>query len=428
MRKDIMDGHTDDSLKIRIRKARAKFLAMAATYCAGVLNDNFFRQTVLMLTVLASKTNLQAVATVLFNLPFILFAAPAGYCADRFSKRSVVIASKVLELIAMLIAAVGIYSLNWVLMMVTLFIMALQSTIFGPSLNGTIPELYPAEYVLTANGIIRMGTTGAMLAGTAMAGVVLGIPGEFRSAPLGRAAASAVVVVIAAVGLIVSFGIPRFPAASTDARFPRSGPLASIETLWNIRKDRLLLTAIAAEAYFWFAASLQILVINSLGLGQFRLSTSKTGAMSAVELIGVVIGSLLVVRIAKGVRWYRVLAPAAMLMAVCMLSVMLVPHLPGPTRSWVMILALGLAGVGGGMFLVPLSSFIQLRPSPDVKGRIIAVSYFAVFSSMLISGGVYYLFAVVRIKPTNCFGIEAVLTAIVAGWLFFTLPKGNSDA
>ena len=78
LRQDIMDGHSDDSLKIRIRKARAKFLAMAATYSAGVLNDNFFRQTVLMLAVLASKTNLQAVATVLFNLPFTKFVMAKG--------------------------------------------------------------------------------------------------------------------------------------------------------------------------------------------------------------------------------------------------------------------------------------------------------------------------------------------------------------
>jgi MFS family permease len=365
---------------------------------------------------------------VMFNLPFILFAAPAGYCADRFSKRSVVVASKLLELIAMLIAAVGIYSLNWVLIMVTLFIMALQSTIFGPALNGTIPELYPAEYVVTANGIIRMFTTGAMLAGTALAGVVLDIPGGFGDVPLGRVAASAVVIIIAAVGLIVSLGVPKFPAASSDARFPHSGPLASIETLWNIRGDKLLITAIAAESYFWFAASLQILVINTLGLGQFRLSTSKTGGMAAIELIGVAVGSLLVTRITKRVRWYRVLVPAGTLMAVCMLLVMFVPHLPGPMRKWVMIIALGIAGVGGGIFLVPLSSFIQIRPSPDNKGRIIATSYFTVFSSMLISGGVYYMFSITGIKPTDCFGIEALLTAIVVIWLFFTLPKGDSDA
>jgi predicted MFS family arabinose efflux permease len=150
--------------------------------------------------------------------------------------------------------------------------------------------------------------------------------------------------------------------------------------------------------------------------------------MAAIELIGVAVGSLIVTRITKKVRWYHVLVPAGILMTVCMLSVMFVPHLPAPVRKWVMIGALGLAGVGGGMFLVPLSSFIQIRPSPDIKGRIIAASYFADFSSMLISGGVYYLFARVGIKPSNCFGIEAVLTAIVVIWLFFTLPKGDNDA
>jgi acyl-[acyl-carrier-protein]-phospholipid O-acyltransferase/long-chain-fatty-acid--[acyl-carrier-protein] ligase len=108
--------------------------------------------------------------------------------------------------------------------------------------------------------------------------------------------------------------------------------------------------------------------------------------------------------------------------------VMLVPHLPGPARRLVMIGALGLTGVGGGMFLVPLSSFIQIRPSPDTKGRIIAVAYFVDFTTMLISGGIYYLFVRAGIKPTNCFGIEAALTAIVVIWLFFTLPKGDSDA
>jgi hypothetical protein len=43
-----MDGLSDDSLKTRIRKARAKFIAMAATYTAGVFNDHFFKNTILM--------------------------------------------------------------------------------------------------------------------------------------------------------------------------------------------------------------------------------------------------------------------------------------------------------------------------------------------------------------------------------------------
>ncbi len=423
-----MSQATNDQLKQAIRKARAKFAAMAATYFAGVLNDNFFRQTALMLAVLASKTNLQAMATVLFNLPFILFAAPAGYCADRFSKRTIVIASKLLELTAMLIAAVGIFTLNWYLIMTTLFIMALQSTLFGPSLNGTIPELYPAEYVVTANGIIRTVSTTAMLAGTALAGFVLGIEGTLARVPLGRAVAAVFVVTLAAVGVIVSLGVPKFPAAAPDAHFPRAGPLNSIRTLWSIRKDKLLITAVAAEAFFWFLASLQILVINPLGLTQFQLSTGKTSVLAAAELIGVAVGSLLVTRLAKGPKWYRVLVPAAVLMALCMLTVAIVPSLPAPARKWVVVSALALAGLGGGIFLVPLASFIQVRPRPEVKGRIIAVEYFAAFTAMLISAGVFILFNLAKTKPSNCFAIQGIMAIVVAAWLFFVLPRKNQDA
>ena len=39
-----MDDASNETLKIQIRQARAKFMAMAATYSAGVLNDNLFRE------------------------------------------------------------------------------------------------------------------------------------------------------------------------------------------------------------------------------------------------------------------------------------------------------------------------------------------------------------------------------------------------
>ena len=45
---------------------------------------------------------MQGYALALYTLPFIIFGAPAGWLADRFSKRTVVISSKGQELIAML--------------------------------------------------------------------------------------------------------------------------------------------------------------------------------------------------------------------------------------------------------------------------------------------------------------------------------------
>jgi len=424
-----MDGPQNESLDTRISRARAKFLAMAATYCAGVLNDNIFRQSALLMAVAADKSGLQGVAMFIFTLPFILFAAPAGYCADRFSKRSIVIASKLLELGAMLFAAVGIYLLNWPLILVTLFIMTLQSTIFNPALNGTIPELYPAEYVVTANGIIRMVSTGAILAGTAISGCLLDVKGTIGIAPAGRAVVAGTVVVVAVIGLFVSFGIPYFPPASPKARFPWSGPVDTVKTLYALRSDSLLAVAIAAKAFFWMVGALQIQVINQLGLEQFALTNTMTSAMLAVALVGIAAGSLLAARLAKGARWYRVLAPAGAVMTFGMFVIALVPLLDGAFRKWLIAATLAVLGAAGGVYSVPLASFLQVRPAADKKGKIIAVGNFADFTGILISGGVFYLLNRLAVRPSNCYAIMGFATGIITIWLYLILPgKANTNA
>ena len=72
------------------QKTRFKFAAMVGVYFAGTLNDNFCRQCVMMLAVAHGLAYLQGYITVLFTLPFVLFAAYAGFLSDRFSKRSVI--------------------------------------------------------------------------------------------------------------------------------------------------------------------------------------------------------------------------------------------------------------------------------------------------------------------------------------------------
>jgi MFS family permease len=423
-----MDGSSNDSLKSRIRQARAKFAAMAATYCAGNLNDNFFKQSALILAVISGKAYLQGYATIVFTLPFILFAAHAGFCADRFPKRSIVICSKMLELAAMLSAAFAVYSLNWSLMILALFILGLQATLFGPSLNGTIPELYPPQYVPTANAIIKTATTAAILAGIASAGIVLDIKGEIGPIPLGRIVVASVMIVIALAGLAVAFAVPKFPAADPAARFPWSGPLESVGMLYRLRKDFQLTVAIIGSAFFWFVGSLQILIINQLGLTQFGLSKTLTSALIVIELSGIAAGSFLSALLSKGGKWYRLLVPAAATMTVCMFLMAAVPYLPHLLRKPAVVTALAVLGTAGGLFLIPLASFIQIRPAPDVKGRVIAASSFADFCGIFVSGAVLYLFNRLDVRPSDCFGLMGIMVTILAIWLFCALPKESIDA
>jgi acyl-[acyl-carrier-protein]-phospholipid O-acyltransferase / long-chain-fatty-acid--[acyl-carrier-protein] ligase len=131
--------------------------------------------------------------------------------------------------------------------------------------------------------------------------------------------------------------------------------------------------------------------------------------------------------IAKGDKWYRVLVPSGVVMALAMLAVTAVPCLPSFTYKPVVIAALAILGIAGGVFSIPVTSFVQVRPAPEMKGTMIASSNFADFTGILLSGAVFYIFNRLDIMPSNCFAIVAVLTLAAAGWLLIALREKNPN-
>ena len=69
--------------------ASPSFIGLLLTQFLGTLNDNMFRWFVVPLgkEVMDSALAL-SLGLVCFTLPYPLLAAPAGYLADRFSKRT----------------------------------------------------------------------------------------------------------------------------------------------------------------------------------------------------------------------------------------------------------------------------------------------------------------------------------------------------
>ena len=64
----------------------------------GAFNDNAFKMTaIIVLAKILGQDNLPqiiAICSVMFVVPFLLFSNAAGVLADRFSKRTIIIASK----------------------------------------------------------------------------------------------------------------------------------------------------------------------------------------------------------------------------------------------------------------------------------------------------------------------------------------------
>lgn len=389
-----------------IRQARGRFACMAGAYFLGTFNDNLFKQAVLVLAVATMGTAMQGYALVTFTVPFLCFAAPAGWCADRFPKGRVVVAAKWMELGAVLCGALGICSGHWGLMFVMLFIMGAQATIFSPALNGSLPELYPEAYITRANGILRLLVTLAILAGVALAGILLDRPGAgWGGIARGRLLVAGTLVAVALLGLAVSYGVPRRAAANPAARFPWDGPVRTLRDLLATRRDPVLALTIMANVFIWLTGSLEILIINPLGLQQFHLSKTMTSALIVSQLMGIAAGGLAISRWVDLGRWYRFIGPLGGAMGGVMLGFVAVPALMPAAWQVPLLLALTfLVGVLAGGILIPMESFLQVRPPPARKGAVLSAVNFVVFGGILLSGLISN-FLNAHWAPTTAFGI-----------------------
>jgi acyl-CoA synthetase (AMP-forming)/AMP-acid ligase II/MFS family permease/acyl carrier protein len=407
-------GNTMNRRKNKIRDDHT-FASMATAYSLGVFNDNFFKQAALLMAIGVGLTHLQGTATIVFALPFILCSAYAGWLADRFPKKNIVVNGKVLELVAMLFGAAGILFTNWFCILAMIFLMGLQSALFGPALNGSIPEHFPTERITRINGSLKIATTTAILIGIACAGFALDVQSPVFGTTLGQLLIAVTIVTVSLLGLIASLGMKKYQAAAPNKPFPWTGPLHSLRNFAALRKDPLLLLAVMSDAYFYFLAALTILIINTYGIDQLGFSQAITSLMSVALMVGVALGAIVASRVADTDNWTTVLLPGTSGMGAGLIIGALTPGLPEGYLVPSLFAAFILTGFCGGFFLIPITSFIQVRPKESDRGQVIAVAGFCSFIGILLAGQAYSIMDSV-IEPGTMLlfaGLITLLTTLI---------------
>ncbi|MDR3074269.1 MAG: MFS transporter, partial [Deltaproteobacteria bacterium] len=261
---------------------RTQLPAMGLAYALGAFNDNFFKQAALLLAASAGLHSLQGIATLLFALPFVLFSAWAGWLADHLPKRSIVLGSKVLELAAMLLGLLALFALHWSGMVAVVCLMGLQSTLFSPALNGSIPESFAASAVPRVNALFKLITTAAILLGMVLGGVILDLPqpgAVFFPTPegmygFGRFAVGLCAVFTSLIGLAAARAMRKSaPPSGAGNPFPLFGPFDSLRHALHCRAaDRPLFLVLAGEAFFYSLSTFVLLCINNLGVNRLGFS------------------------------------------------------------------------------------------------------------------------------------------------------------
>src|SRR5437899_6026534 len=321
------------------------------------------------------------VVPLLFSVPFLLFSMTGGYLADRFSKRSVTIGTKVMEMAVMGVALVGLASRSLPVTAVAVFLLSTQAALFGPSKYGLLPEILPQSRLSWGNGILELGTFVAIITGTMAAGFM-------AEAFEGRQYWSgAILVGLAAVGLAASLSIRRTPPADPARRF-RLNPISELLSEWKyVREDRVLYLAVLGNTYFWFLAMLLQTNIIFYGNDVLHLQAQGNAYLQASVAIGIGIGSLAAGYLSGGKIEYGLIPLGAAGITIFGAAL---------GRSGIGFVGvealLGLIGFFAGFFAVPINALIQHRPDPARTGGVIAATNLISFIGIFLASGTYYAF------------------------------------
>jgi acyl-[acyl-carrier-protein]-phospholipid O-acyltransferase/long-chain-fatty-acid--[acyl-carrier-protein] ligase len=396
---------------------RRGFWSLIATQFQGAFSDNALKNLVLFLVVgmglpESARERLAVVVGVLFSVPFILFSMAGGYLADRYSKRSVTIGTKVLEIVVMLVALAGLAAGDLKGQLVAVFLISSQAALFGPSKYGLLPELLPQEELSWGNGILELGTFAAIITGTMAAGLM-------AETFAGRQSWSGGILIgLAAIGLLSSFGISRVPAADASKTF-RANVFADLsEQVGYARKDRVLFLAGLGNTYFWFLGALLQLNIIFYGVDMLHLGPRQNAYLQGALAIGIGVGSVAAGYVSAGKIEYGLIpfGSAGMTLFAIIAGIMR-PRFGG------FAVVLTLIGFAAGFFAVPINALIQHRPEPERKGSVLAAANLISFIGIFLGTASYYLLtAILHLDPSGVFLVSGALTLGGTVYVMMLLP------
>lgn len=341
---------------------RRSFWSLIVTQFQGAFSDNAHKILVLYLILRMGLSQSERDLFVpgvqfLFALPFILFSMTGGYLADRYSKRAVTIGTKVFEAGVMLFATAALALLNVGMMLAAVFLMSVQSALFGPSKYGLLPELLPEKRLSWGNGLLELFTILAIIAGTVGGGVLSEV---FRSDEFWS---GIFLVALACAGLGTSMGINRVPAADPERRFRWNFVSDLFGQIRKMRRDRVLFLALLGSTYFWGLGGLLQSTILVYGHDVLRLSDTQNSSLAGMLALGVGLGSYAAGHLSGRKIEYGLVPLGAI--GIALFGGLM--YLPGLSFVQVAVNP-AMLGFFSGFFIVPVNALLQHRPAREDKG------------------------------------------------------------
>ena len=349
----------------------------------------------------------------LFIIPFIVFSPYAGFLADRFKKRNIIVITKIAEVLIMIFSFFAFKSENLFVISLTLFLMASHSAFFSPSKYGILPEILDRENLSKGNGYLQMWTFLAIILGSAFGGQISQL---FRENVY---QATYLLIVFAVIGAAASFFISTIGHSNKDEKFKINAFKESMGALKEIRQNRWLFLTLIAICYFWFIGA--VFQMNALLYGKemLRLSDSHASLLLVLTSIGIGAGSLLAGYFSgKKIEYGLVPLGGIGISLVCM-GIGFTGH--NVFQGFLLFLILGCFS---GVFIVPLNAYFQMKSPEDRRGKYLAASNIATSACILLASVYLWLLGgQLKFNPAQLFFVLGVFSVGMTLIILKILPE-----
>ena len=414
-----------------------RFAPFFWTQFLGAMNDNVFKNGMIIFMAFGGMTLAGIDANVLVNaagavfiLPFVLFSAFAGQLADKYEKTRVIRGVKIFEIVVMALAAVGFVFANLGILFVCLFAMGLHSTLFGPVKYAIMPQALRNDELVGGNALVESGTFVAILVGTIVGGVVVALK------PSGPMFVAAVTIIVAVVGYLVSRSIPAAAATDPTLKLNWNPFTETANSLRLAAKNIVVWRSMLGISWLWFYGAMLLNQFANMSKDVLGGNEQVATLLLAVFAVGVAVGSLLCERL-SGKKVEIGLVPFGSIgMSVFAIDLYFATkglHPVGQSGAmefiakpehWRVVFDLFMLSVSGGLYSVPLYALIQERSDASHRSRIIAANNILNAIFMVTSA----VLAIVLIKFAN-FNVPkliltiGILNALVAAYIYTLTPE-----
>ena len=415
-----------------------RFLPMFLTQFFGALNDNVYKQALLLVFTYglisqqsANVSTLNNLAALLFILPYFIFSATAGQLADKYERAQLVRAIKLLEIIIMLIATVGFLLGSLWLLLTALFLMGVQSTFFGPIKYAILPEALKPHELMSGNAIFQSGTSIAILLGMILGGAVISVSAG------NLVWISLTVVIIALIGYASSRFVLTQRVTAPDIQIDWNFFRTSFQTLKYAKSLPMIFLILLGNSWYWFYGATYLTQIPQLTQQNLHASENVVSLLLTLFSVGIGVGSLLCRKIGGtevNIKMVPIGAVGLTIFAFYLAGALaFVPEKTGALlglsevfqQGWSyyhVMCAVTLLGISGGFYIVPLYAMMQAYSPRSHRARVVAANNIlnAIF---MVSSAIFsiLILSILKIALKLLFSVTAVLSAVFTFWLLLKL-------